>query len=69
MTTEEAYSSSGESQVDDDDEKTRQQSFEALKVRAAALHQDAAMAADALTRTEAIRKAMPFKKNHGKIGI
>ncbi|TPX51021.1 hypothetical protein SeMB42_g02043 [Synchytrium endobioticum] len=73
MTTEEASisSSSGERlsspmHVDDDDETTLQQNFEALKVKAAALHQEAAakaaMVADALTRAEAIRKVMPFKK-------
>ncbi|TPX45261.1 hypothetical protein SeLEV6574_g03967 [Synchytrium endobioticum] len=66
MTTEEASisSSSGERlsspmHVDDDDETTLQQNFEALKVKAAA---KAAMVADALTRAEAIRKVMPFKK-------
>ncbi|TPX41036.1 hypothetical protein SeLEV6574_g06276 [Synchytrium endobioticum] len=70
MTTEEASmsSSSGERlsspmHVDDDDE-TLQQNFEAMNVKAAALHQEAAaqtaMVADALTRAEAIRKVMLF---------
>ncbi|TPX36475.1 hypothetical protein SeLEV6574_g08025, partial [Synchytrium endobioticum] len=60
MTTEEASisSSSGERpsspmHVDDDDETTLQQNFEALKVKAAALHQEAAAKAAMVTNAPA----------------